>query len=267
MPGTSQVLRRPAGAAETRDAQRRFWDWYSPAYQEEHARDLGEVSFVWCPERVLEDETHLLGDVAGRDVIEVGCGAAQCSRWVSERGGRPVGLDLSRSQLTAAQRMAASSGISVPLVQADAVRLPFRDESFDIAFAAHGAVGFVEDSAGLTREVARVLRPGGRWVFAVTHPFRWCFPDDDSGDGLVISQSYFDRRAYVEETDTGEPTYVEPHRTLGDRIAETVAAGLRIVALHEPEWPADHVSTYEQWGARRGRLLPGTSIWLTEKPG
>jgi SAM-dependent methyltransferase len=265
-PGTTAITRRPADADETRRAQRRFWDWYSPAYQRDHASDLGEVSFVWSPERCLEDEIGLLGDVRGLDLLEVGCGGGQCSRWVAQRGGRAVALDLSESQLRAATRMARSSGISVPLVLADATALPFADASYDVAFAAHGAVGFVADSQTVMREVARVLRPGGRWVFAVAHSFRWCFPDDPGENGLTVSTSYFDRTPYVETADGGEATYVEHHRTMGDRVAEIVAAGLRLTALVEPEWPAGHRSSYENWSELRGRMLPGTSIWVTQKP-
>ena len=63
---------------------------------------------------------------------------------------------------------------------------------------------FVADSAGVMREVARVLRPGGRFVFSTTHPMRWAFPDDPGPQGLVASSSYFDRTPYVEEDDTGD---------------------------------------------------------------
>ena len=77
------------------------------------------------------------------------------------------------------------------------------------------------------REVFRVLRPGGRWVFSVTHPMRWIFLDDPGEGGLVAVHSYFDRRPYVEYDETGAPTYVEHHRTLGDRIRELVGGRLR----------------------------------------
>ena len=87
------------------------------------------------------------------------------------------------------------------------------------------------------REVARVLRPGGRWVFAVNHPMRWMFSDDPGPDGLTVTQSYFDRTPYVEVDAAGVPTYVEHHRTLGDRVRDVVAAGLVLDDLVEPEWP------------------------------
>ena len=139
------------------------------------------------------------------------------------------------------QAVAASrrSGVDVPLVQADALALPFASRSFDLACSAFGAVPFVADSALLMREVARVLRPGGRWVFSVTHPMRWIFPDDPGAQGLTAIQSYFDRSPYVEVDEAGVPAYVEHHRTLGDRVRELVGAGFGLVDLLEPDWPED----------------------------
>jgi hypothetical protein len=115
------------------------------------------------------------------------------------------------------------------------------------------------------REVARVLRPGGRWVFSVTHPFRWCLPDDAGPAGLTVTTSYFDRTPYVEQDAGGAATYVEHHRTFGDRVREVVAAGFAVLDVVEPEWPDGHETTYAQWGPLRGRLVPGTAIWVTEK--
>src|SRR5207248_6946469 len=168
---------------------------------------------------------NLLGDVSSQAVLEIGCGAAQCSRWLRRQGANPVPFDLSGGQLALGRLLNERTGVTVPLVQADAQRLPFRDDVFDVACSAYGAVPFVADSAAVMREVARVLRAGGRWVFSTTHPFRWCFLDDPGPAGLVVESSYFDRRAYVEQDDDGVATYVEHHRTIGDRIREIVAAG------------------------------------------
>jgi SAM-dependent methyltransferase len=263
----SGVTRRPSGRAESTRANRRWWDGAADSYQAEHGAFLRDAGFVWGPEGLTENSAGLLGDVGGRAVLEVGCGAAQCARWLVTRGARVVGVDVSAGQLRHARELTRRTGIPVPVVQGDAQRLPFRDAWFDLACSAYGAVPFVADSAAVMREVARVLRPGGRWVFSTTHPIRWCFPDDPGERGLTATDSYFDRRPYVELDATGHATYVEHHRTVGDRVREIVAAGLRLVDLVEPEWPADHDRPWGQWSPLRGRLVPGTAIFVTEKPG
>jgi SAM-dependent methyltransferase len=264
--GTAGVARRPVSAARTVRANRRWWDADADAYQAEHGAFLGEVDFVWCPERLREEDARLLGDVRGRRVLEVGCGAAMCSRWLRTRGAEPVALDLSAGMLRHARAAAARVGVAVPLVLADAQRLPFADGSFDLACSAFGAIPFVADSAAVMREVARVLRPGGRWVFSTTHPIRWAFPDDPGPDGLVAQTPYFDRTPYVEFDDRGVETYVEHHRTLGDRVREIVAAGLVLVDVVEPEWPAGLTDLWGQWSPLRGAILPGTAIFCCRRP-
>jgi len=258
------VTRRPSGAAESAAANRRWWDDEADRYLEEHGTFLGDTRFVWCPEGLSEADAGLLGDVSGRRVLEIGCGAAQCSRWLAARGAEPVGLDLSRRMLEHGRRMGLRSGLDVPLVQAHAGRLPFADGSFDLACSAYGALPFVADTAAVMEEVARVLRAGGRWVFSVTHPVRWSFPDDPGAEGLVARDSYFDREPYVEQDEHGVATYVEHHRTLGDRVRELVAAGFRLVDLVEPEWPDENTRTWGQWSPLRGRVIPGTAIFVAE---
>lgn len=261
-PSPAEVGRRGADAPSTVRANRQWWDGDADAYHAEHGDFLGDADFVWCPENLREKDAQLLGDVDGQDVLEVGCGAAMCSRWLATRGARVVAFDLSSGMLRHARGGAERTGVRVPLVQADAQHLPFRSASFDIAFTAFGAVAFVADSARVMREVARVLRPGGRWVFATTHPIRWAFPDDPGPGGLIASIPYFDRSAYAEYADDGTPTYVEHHRTLGDRVREIVAAGFRLVDLIEPEWPAGHAREWGQWSPLRGAILPGTAIYV-----
>ena len=102
-------------------------------------------------------------------------------------------------------------------------------------------------------------------MFAVNHPVRWVFPDDPGPAGLHVVQSYFDRSPYVEVDASGVPAYVEHHRTMGDRVREIVAAGLRLVDVVEPAWPDGLAREWGQWSPLRGALLPGTAIFVTEK--
>jgi SAM-dependent methyltransferase len=261
------VARRAADADESRRANRMWWDAASAEYQSQHADDLGEVRFLWGPEGLDEQHARLLGDVRGRRVLEVGCGGGQCGRWLVTQGATVVGCDLSFAQLQYSHRLDNRTGVPLPAVQADACALPFADSSFDLACSAFGAIPFVAHPEAVMAEVARVLRPGGRWVFSVTHPIRWCFADDPGPDGLVVRDSYFDRRPYVEEGEDGSTTYAEHHRTLGDRVRDIVAAGLVLIDLVEPEWPEDRTRSWDAWSPLRGRLIPGTAIFVCEKPG
>jgi SAM-dependent methyltransferase len=263
--GEPGATRRAVNSQENVRASRSWWDLDADNYQAEHGDFLGEVDFVWCPEGLREADASLLGDVRGKRILELGCGAAAAGRWLYTQDAKVISLDLSGGMLRHAKDQNISSGVPLPLVQADAAHLPFTSEAFDIVCTAFGAVPFVEDSARVMREVHRVLKPGGRWVFSVTHPMRWIFLDDPTEHGLVAVHSYFDRRPYVEYDETGAATYVEHHRTLGDRLRELIAAGFTLVDLVEPEWPEGHERTWGQWSPLRGRLFPGTAIFCSIK--
>ena len=259
--GTVGIARREADPAESRSASRLWWDADADDYQAEHGDFLGHVDFLWCPEGIREADAHLLGEIEGRRVLEVGAGSASCSRWLAGQGAHAVALDLSAGMLAHAVTAARATGVDVPLVQASADELPFATASFDAACSAFGAVPFVADSGAVLNEVARVLKPGARWVFSVTHPMRWIFPDDPGPDGLHVVQSYFDRTPYLEVDGNGQATYVEHHRTLGDYVRQITAAGMVLTDIVEPEWPDGHSREWGQWSPLRGRLFPGTAIF------
>ncbi|MFD3453607.1 class I SAM-dependent methyltransferase [Streptomyces sp. NPDC058691] len=270
VPEEAEATRRVAGGTESSRANRGWWDRNADEYQSDHGEFLGDAEFVWGPEGLNEEDARLLGpaaELAGSAVLEIGAGAAQCSRWLAAQGARPVALDLSHRQLQHARRIdderaEATAVPAFPLVQADASALPFADAVFDHACSAYGALPFVADTARVMREVRRVLRPGGRWVFSVTHPVRWAFPDEPGPEGLTASASYFDRTPYVEQDDNGHAVYVEHHRTLGDRVRELTAAGFTLTDLVEPEWPAWNTQEWGGWSPLRGRHLPGTAIFV-----
>jgi len=261
--------RRGADPAETARANRRWWDDEANDYYAEHGAFLGDDDLVWGPEGLREADARLLGEIRGKALLEIGAGAAQCSRYAARRGARVVATDISggmlRQGLNLNLHFTLESGLTVPLVQCDAARLPFGDGSFDTIFTSYGAVPFVADSGAVMAEAARVLRPGGRLVFSTTHPIRWALPDDPGYPGLTVSSSYFDRTPYVEER-SGAATYVEHHRTMGDRVRELTAAGLHLVDLVEPEWPDENQQVWGGWSPLRGALIPGTAIFVCEKP-
>lgn len=266
--GPVRPERIPVDEAGSLRANRADWDAYADEYQATHGEFLGDAGFLWGPEGQTEDELRALGEVRGLDVLDVGCGAGQCSRWVLQHGGRPVGIDVSMRQLQHSRRIDDALGTRVPVICTGAAELPFAAQSFDVVFSAFGALQFVADANALVARIGEVLRPGGRFAFSVTHPTRWMFPDDPGEPGLTASQSYWDRTPYVEVDDrTGVPRYVEHHRTLGDWVRALSAAGFTLVDLIEPEWPEDHDRTWGGWSRLRGRISPGTAIYVADLPG
>lgn len=265
------MAERFAGFREVPDAAggaagRQWWDANAGEYLEEHGETLGPDDFIWGPEGLREADARLLGDLAGARVVEVGAGAAQCSRWCASQGARVIATDVSQGMLAAARRLNAASRTPVPLVVADARSLPLADGCADVVFTSYGAIPFVPDARAVHAEAFRVLRPGGVWVFSVTHPVRWAFPDDPGEGGLTATRSYFDRRPYVETDDDGRVGYAEYHRTLGDHLADVVSAGLVVEQLVEPEWPDGRTVVWGGWSALRGTRLPGTAVFVCRRP-
>ena len=129
--------------------------------------------------------------------------------------------------------------------------------------SSYGALPFVKDAEVVFAEVARVVRPGGQWVFSTTHPMRWMFPDVPGEAGLTVEYSYFDRTPYVELSSAGQPVYAEHHRTMSDWVGLLVSAGFTIESVTEPEWPESNHTAWGGWSPLRGALMPGTVIFST----
>ncbi|MEU3621229.1 SAM-dependent methyltransferase [Amycolatopsis coloradensis] len=263
--GTAGVAHRAVSAPEATAANLAWWDADADDYQATHGGFLGDADFVWCPEGVREADVALLGEVGGKRILEVGCGQAACARWLAGQGADAVATDLSAGMLRHAREGNERTGAAVPLVQATAESLPFADASFDAACSAFGAVPFVASVDVVFAEVHRVLRPGACWVFSVTHPMRWIFPDDPGPQGLTVTQPYFDRTPYVEVDEEGVATYVEYHRTIGDYVRALADAGFTLTDVIEPAWPEGHSRTWGQWSPLRGKLFPGTAIFCTQR--
>src|SRR3954464_641964 len=144
---------------------RASWDGYSDEYQERHGAQLADSGgAAWGTYQIPQEELGVLGDVSGLDVLEFGCGAAQWSIALAKRGARPVGLDFSAVQLDHARRLMAQAGVDFPLVEASAEDVPLPDASFDVVFCDHGAMSWADPYRPVP-EVARLLRPGGLFVF------------------------------------------------------------------------------------------------------
>jgi SAM-dependent methyltransferase len=259
--GSAGSGRRATGKLSSTRTNRRLWEKTSDAYERRHYRDLrvsgGES---WGLYRIPEDRLRLLDPVKGREVLELGCGAAIWSIALARRGASVVGLDLSRGHLRHAVRNARQARVRVALLEANAERLPFRSSRFDLAFCDWGAF-FFADPARTIPEAARVLRSGGQLVFATGHPLRAVVQSRRSGSMLRrLTYDYFGLGG-VRMVDG-----IEFYRTFGDWIELFRSHGLRVERLLEPRAPAGRRSGYlsakdQRWGGR----WPLEVIWVLRK--
>ncbi|HEV2461193.1 MAG TPA: class I SAM-dependent methyltransferase, partial [Ktedonobacterales bacterium] len=184
---------------------RALWDAISDDYDRQHAAVLaGNLAMAWGLWRLPEADLHILGEVAGRDVLELGCGAARWSIALAQAGARPVGLDISSHQLALARRQMDNGGVAFPLIEASAESVPLPDASFDIVFCDWGAMTFC-DPYRTVPEAARLLRPGGLLAFATATPLA-CICLDGPADAWreQVLRPYFDLHRI--EGEDGEDT-------------------------------------------------------------
>jgi SAM-dependent methyltransferase len=253
----------PAGQGDHVARNREMWEGYSDEYQERHGRQLADSGgAAWGTYQYPEADLRILGDVTGKDVLEFGCGAAQWSIALVQRGARPAGLDVSARQLEHARRLMADAGVDFPLVEASAEAVPLPDASFDIVFCDHGAMTFA-DPYRTVPEVARLLRPGGLFAFSHASPIEaisWAPDAEHAGDRLVLD--YFGMHAIDEGDDI---TFQLPY---GEWIRLFRANGFVVEDLIEPRPPADAISSYrDAESIAWARRWPSECIWRLRRDG
>jgi len=108
----------------------------------------------------------------GRTVLEVGCGAGVDLARFARGGAIVTGIDLTESAIDLARRNFAQQGLAGCFEVADAERLPFADNAFDLIYA-HGVVQYTANPQRLVDECRRVLKPGGEAIFQVYNRWSW----------------------------------------------------------------------------------------------
>ena len=238
---------------------REFWDRQSDEYHERNA-DFIAAGMAWGLWQIPESELAVLGAVAGRDVLELGCGAAEWSRALLAAGARPVGLDNSEKRLDWARKANAEAGVEFPLVHGTAESTPFADASFDLVMCDWGAMTFADPYLTVP-EVARLLRPGGLFAFSSATPLAWvAFDVEQDGWTERLERDYFGMHRW----DDGET--VEFNLPVGEWIRLFRANRFEIEDLIEVQPPVDARSTYrtpaETAWARR---WPMEQIWKVRR--
>lgn len=153
----------PKSSAQSADPARvNDYDSFAEAYSAEN--ELSLVNAYYERPTMMA----LAGDVTGRRILDAGCGSGPLSAALRERGAVVTGIDASARMLALAKQRL---GDDVPLYLVDLHdRLPFDDGAFDDV-AASLVLHYLEDWGPTLAELRRVLRPGGRLIASVDHPF------------------------------------------------------------------------------------------------
>ncbi|HEX6763244.1 MAG TPA: class I SAM-dependent methyltransferase [Gaiellaceae bacterium] len=220
---------------------------------------LDEVSWgIWA---IDDSELNVLGDVAGLDVCELGCGTAYFSAWLAKLGARPVGVDVTPAQLETARRMMAETGIEFTLVEADAAETGLSAASFDLVVSEYGASIWVDPYRWIP-EAARLLRPGGRLVFLRNSTLVILCSDDDVPAKESLQRPLFGLHR-IEWPEGG----VEFHLPHGEWIALLRANGFDVERLVEIQAPRDAETHpyYAYVTAEWAKRWPCEEIWIARK--
>ncbi len=236
------------------------WDRFSATYQG-NAKLRIDVAH-YGPDIPTEAELHLLGDLRGKRVLELGCGGAQCSIAFAKAGATAIGVDISSAQLAFARALAEQEEVKIELRQGDVADLAFlRADSFDLVFSAY-AFGYVEDLGRVFRQAHRVLKVGAPLVFSLRHP-AWVMVDEGTKGPVSLGRSYFDRRPISYRR--GDVDFVEYHHPLSELYGALARASYRVDAMLEPEPVAGGPRSW--WWDDAATVVPRTLIVRARKEG
>lgn len=195
------------------------YDEFADAYEATNASSLLNAHYE-RPAMIA-----LVGDARGRRILDAGCGSGALSAALRAEGAVVTGVDGSPAMLELAR---TRLGDGVPLRVVDlAGPLPFEDDTFDDVVASL-VLHYLGDWPAVLAEMRRVLRPGGRLIVSVNHPFVRTFthPDED----------YFAVRQYSDDFEfDGEPAVLTFwHRPLHTIMNDFTTAWFTIDRVEEP---------------------------------
>jgi SAM-dependent methyltransferase len=247
-------------------ANREAWDRYAEEYIEPGRKHWSTTEASWGIWGIPERELQLLpDDVAGQDVVELGCGTGYVSSWLARRGARPVGIDNSPRQLEAARAFQAEFGLEFPLHLGNAETTPFEDGQFDGAVSEYGAALWADPYAWVP-EAARILRPGGWLMFYTNSPLLiMTIPDEGDIDAPATTQllrPMFGMHRSIWQGDTS----VEFHLPHGEWIRLLRSSGFEIERLVEIQAPLDATTRYTGIAtAEWANKWPSEEAWFVRK--
>lgn len=211
------------------------------------------------PYAPTEDELHLLGDVAAKTILEVGCGSGHSLLYMASRGANEIwGIDLSNTQVNFTKQLLEKNRLKGNIEQMpmeDMDKLPM--DYFDVVFSVY-ALGWTVDLSCTLSNIYRRLKDGGIFVFSWEHPIQSRLEYDS--EKIIYNQSYHSEGPY-KVTWRGVPVIMH-HRKVSTILNELSKAGFYIdQVLEESRVPDTDDSSPTKWySGMKARLSPPTII-------
>lgn len=233
-------------------------DWTPFSVAAPAGAGLPDDSVSYGPAIPREVDLRLLGDVAGKRVLDLGCGAGRNAIALARHGARVIAVDESADQVAAARTAIDAADVRVELHHAPLAELAFlRADTIDAAICVT-ALSRVADIGRVFRQLHRILRPEHAAVLAVPHPI-FTLLDPGATDPLQIRHSAFDPEPY----DEPDPRVGMHARSFGTLFTELGRAGFRVDTVLEPQ-PAQAGGPH--WSPAMERV-PATLILRIRKEG
>ena len=226
---------------------------------------------TYGPLAPTEDTLHLLDSIAGKRVLEIGCGSGHSLKYLADHGASELwGLDLSPTQIAFATATLQDVKPTARLLESPMEVNPgIPTAHFDLVVSIY-ALGWTTDLPATLALVAQYLKPGGSFVFSGEHPAYSCLEYVDQQ--YVVARPYLREGATRHESWSGSGTpVVIQHRTLGTFVNEVIRAGLQIERLVESELNTSlateaHADPARWYSISRATLVPTTFVLKARKP-
>lgn len=240
---------------------REVWDERISAGFGARARDQWSGEPRWGLWEIPQAELPVFpGNLAGRDLIELGCGTAYVCAWAARLGARPTGVDNSEQQLATARHMQDEFGLRFPLIHGGAEDVPCPDGGFDVAISEHGASGWCDPYRWIP-EAARLLRPGGELIFVRNSTLLTLCLLDWAPAGRTLLRDQFGLLR-IDDAGDGGVTFQLP---TGPMIRLLRDSGFDIEDLIEVRAPDGATSVFDYAGPDWSRRWPSEEVWKARR--
>lgn len=235
------------------------WTKANAEFTDSRAEEAWSDEPAWGVWHVPESEVRAYPDVAGKDVVELGCGTAYVSAWMKKAGAaRVVGVDPTPAQLETARRCNEKFDLGIELIEAYGEDVPLPDDSFDVAISEYGASIWADPSRWIP-EAARLLRPGGHLVFMRNSTVSMlCMALEGETESLQRPQRELGKIVWE---DTGETEFHPPAGELIDILGRAGFVVERLIELYAPDDAVTH-ERYNYVTADWARKWPAEEIWI-----